>query len=412
LNIWYLSAYDQPKGQSPRTYIFSRELAKRGHRVTMFTNSYCHFTHTERLDPHEKWRIEEIDGIRVVWLRTIHYMGNGIGRGMNMVSNTRRAFQAARTFSDVPDVVIGPSVPLLCGWAAMKLAQWNGAAFVFEVRDVWPFALAADGGISKNGPVYLAFRYIEKLLYRKAQRISAVLPFIFDHVSQSGGDPKKVTWIPNGVDFERFDGFEAYDGGKDLPLVAMYVGGFGVSQDVVSIVRAAGILKEKGNDKYRFVLVGKGVTRPDCERKAASLGLRNVEFRDPVPKRDVPRLQMEADLLIAALIGTASFSFGMNSNKIYDYLASGRPMIFSGRTPNDPATSSGAGFSVPPQDPEAMAGALERFLELSPGERIEMGKRGRQYVERENDIPKLVERMESLLAQAVEEGESGLRHGR
>ncbi|MBE0603186.1 MAG: glycosyltransferase family 4 protein, partial [Deltaproteobacteria bacterium] len=398
MNIWYLSAYDQPKGQSPRTYIFSRELAKRGHRVTMFTNSYCHFTHAERLDPHEKWRIVEIDGIRVVWLRTIHYTGNGIGRGMNMVSNAWRAFQAARTFSDVPDVVIGPSVPLLCGWAAMKLAQRNGAAFVFEVRDVWPFALAADGGISKNGPVYLAFRYIEKLLYRKAQRISAVLPFIFDHVSRSGGDPKKVAWIPNGVDFERFDGFEAYDGGKDLPLVAMYVGGFGASQDVASIIRAAGILKEKGNDKYRFVLAGKGVTRPDCEREAASLGLKNVEFRDPVPKKDVPRLQMEADLLIAALIGTASFSFGMNSNKIYDYLASGRPMIFSGRTPNDPAASSGAGFSVPPQDPDALAGALERFLERRPEERIEMGKRGRRYVERENDIPKLVERMESLLS--------------
>lgn len=403
MNIWYLSAYDQPRGQSSRTYIFSRELARRGHRVTMFTNSYCHFTHAERLGPHEKWRIEEDDGIRVAWLRTIHYTGNGVGRGMNMVSNTWRAFQAARTFSDVPDVVIGPSVPLLCGWAAMKLAQWHRAAFVFEVRDVWPFALAADGGISRNGPVYLAFRYIEKLLYRKARRISAVLPFIFDHVAESGGDPKKVTWIPNGVDFERFDGFEAYDGGKDFPLVAMYVGGFGASQDVISIVRAAAILQEKGIDRYRFVLVGKGVKREDCEREAASLGLRNVEFRDPVPKKDVPKLQMEADILVASLIGTASFSFGMNSNKIYDYLASGRPMIFSGRTPNDPAASSGAGFSVPPENPVAMAGALERFLELSPGERIEMGKRGRRYVERENDIPKLVERMESLLTQAVEE---------
>jgi glycosyltransferase involved in cell wall biosynthesis len=365
LNIWYLSAYDQPKGQSPRTYIFSRELAKRGHRVTMFTNSYCHFTHSERLEPHEKWRIEEVDGIRVVWLRTMHYTGNGLGRGMNMVSNTVRAFQAARTFPDVPDVVIGPSVPLLCGWAAMKLAERHGAAFVFEVRDVWPFALAADGGISKYGPVYLGFRFIEKLLYRKAFRISAVLPFIFDHVAESGGDPKKVAWIPNGVDFERFDGFEAYDGGKDLPLVAMYVGGFGASQDVIGIVRAAGIRKEKGIDAYRFVLVGKGVKRAECEREAASLGLRNVEFRDPVPKKDVPRLQMEADVLIASLIGTASFSFGMNSNKIYDYLASGRPMIFSGRTPNDPARCPRRRLQRPPRAYRD-GGSAERFLHLSP----------------------------------------------
>jgi glycosyltransferase involved in cell wall biosynthesis len=378
----------------------------------MFTNSYCHFTHTERLDHGEKWRVEEVDGIRVVWLRTIHYTGNGVGRGMNMVSNTWRSFQAARTFSDVPDVVIGPSVPLLCGWAAMKLAEWNDAAFVFEVRDVWPFALAADGGISKRGPVYLAFRYIEKLLYRKAARISAVLPFIFDHVADSGGNPEKVTWIPNGVDLDRFSGFDEYDGGKDLPLVAMYVGGFGASQDIASILKAARILQEKGNGKYRFVLVGNGVKRPECEREAAKWGLNGVEFRDPVPKRDVPRLQMEADILIASLIGTASFSFGMNSNKIYDYLASARPMLFSGRTPNDPAASSGGGLSVPPENAEAMAAALERFLELRPEERIEMGKRGRRHVEKENDIPKLVERMETLLTQAVAERRSGRRRDR
>jgi hypothetical protein len=54
MNIWYLSAHDQPKGLSSRTYDFSRELVKRGHKVTMFTNGYCHFTHTERLAPGER----------------------------------------------------------------------------------------------------------------------------------------------------------------------------------------------------------------------------------------------------------------------------------------------------------------------------------------------------------------------
>lgn len=75
MNIWNISAHDQPRGQSSRTYDFSRELLKRGHQITMFTNSYCHWTHTERLSPNEKWRIEEIDGIRVVWMRTIKYTG-------------------------------------------------------------------------------------------------------------------------------------------------------------------------------------------------------------------------------------------------------------------------------------------------------------------------------------------------
>ena len=404
MNVWYLSAHDQPRGQSSRTYDFARELVKRGHRVTMFTNSYCHFTHEERLAPHEKWRIDEVDGIRVVWLRTIHYTGNGFMRGLNMLSNARRAIQVARILPEKPDVVIGPSVPPLTGWAASHLARRNGAAFVFEVRDVWPVILVDGGGLTKISPVYWAFRFIEKYLYRASQKISSVFPFLFQHVLESGSDPKKVTWIPNGVDFERFSGCEGYDGGKSLPLVAMYVGGYSVGHDVISIVRAAMILRKgPSGDKLRFVLVGDGIKRPECQREASLSGLSSVEFRDPVPKRDVPKLQMESDILIACLMDTPAFRFGLNLNKMFDYLASGRPIVFAGKVPNDPVTESGAGFTVPPEDPAAMAGALQRLLDMSPEERIELGSRGRRYVENEYDMRKLGDRMEFLLLQAIQE---------
>jgi len=405
MNIWYLSAHDQPKGQSSRTYDFSCELVKRGHRVTMFTNSYCHWTHTERLAPHEKWRIEEIDGIRVVWLRTVHYTGNGLRRGMNMISNAWRSIEVARLLSDKPDVVIGPSVPLGTGWAASKIARTKKASFVFEVRDVWPIALVDDGGLSKHSPVYYAFRFIEKYLYRKSHRISATMPFVFEHVAASGSNPAKVTWIPNGVNFERFSGFETYDGGEKNPLTAMYVGGFGVAHDVITIVRAANILRQKGNNQYRFVIVGNGVKKAECQQEASINALSNIEFRDSVPKSDVPRLQMESDVLIACVLDSAAYRFGLNLNKIFDYFASGRPVIFAGNAPNDPITESGAGFSVLPENPEMMAGALEKLLEMSPADRIEMGKRGRRYVESEFDMRKLAIRMESLLLQAIKDRE-------
>lgn len=406
MNIWYLSAYDQPKGHSARTYDFSRELVKRGHQVTMLTNSYCHFTHVERLAPHEKWRIEEIDGIRVVWLKTIHYTDNGWRRGANMLSNVMRSIQVAKKLPERPNVVIGPSVPIGTGWAASRIARMYGAAFVFEVRDVWPIILVDNGSLSKRSSSYHLFRFIEKYLYRKSQRISSVLPFIRNHVFESGSDPDKVTWIPNGVDFERFPSHEGYNGGIKLPLVVMYVGGYSVLHDVISIVRAANILQKKGICKYRFVLVGDGVKRPDCEREASFYGLPNIEFRDPVPKSDVPRLQTEADILIACVTDSPGFRFGLNLNKTYDYFASARPIIFSGNAPNDPVAKSGAGFSIPPEDPEAMADALMKFLEMSSAERIEMGKRGRRYVEREFDMRKLAIRMESLLLQAIKDRES------
>jgi len=244
---------------------------------------------------------------------------------------------------------------------------------------------------------------MEKSLYRESQRISATVPFLFEHVSESGSNPGKVTWIPNGVNFERFSGCDSYDGGTQSPLVVMYVGGFGVAHDVITLVRAAILLQGKGDASFRFVIVGNGPKRPECEREASLHGLTNVEFRNPVPKADIPRLQMESDVLVAAVTDSISYRFGLNLNKIFDYFASGRPVIFSGNAPNDPIAASGAGLTVPPEDPEKMVAALRKLLAMSPAERVEMGKRGRRYVESEFDMRKLATRMEILLSQAVED---------
>jgi glycosyltransferase involved in cell wall biosynthesis len=404
MNIWYLSAYDQPKGQSSRTYDFSRRLVVRGHQVTMFTNSYCHFTHVERLRSEERWRIEEMDGIRVVWLKTFHYSGNRWQRGANMLSNVLRSIQVARTFPEKPDVVIGPSVPLGTGWAALRIARMKGAAFVFEVRDIWPQALVDLGMLANGSLTYKIFRSVEKYLYREARRISAVLPLTWKHVGNSGADSSKVCWIPNGANLEQFTNTPCNSAGLP-PSTVMYVGGFSSTHDVSTILKAASILQKKGITGYRFVIVGSGWHRSDCENEARDLRLQNVEFCDPVPKSEIPNLQMHADVLIASVKNTPVYQFGINSNKIYDYLASSRPIIFSGNAPNDPVAESGAGFSIPPEDPEAMARALQKLLEMSLAERIEMGKRGRCYVENEFDIKKLAERMELLLLQAIRDKE-------
>ncbi len=401
MNIWYLSAHDQPRGKSARTYDFALELIRRGHEVTFFTNSYCHWTHKEFLKPDEQWRIEEIDGIRVIWLRTFPYTGNGWRRGVNMLTNARRSLQVAATLPDTPDVVIGPSVPLGTGWAAARIASRKKAAFVFEIRDVWPIALVYDGGLSQTSPAYYAFRALEKQMYKKAHQISATMPLVVDHVAESGGDPEKVTWMPNGVNLKRFAGFQSYEGGANEELVIMYIGGFGVAHDVISLIRAAAILKEAGATGYKFIIVGNGVKRPECKEEARKHNLTNIEFRDPVPKADVPRTQIEADVLVACVTDSEAYRFGLNLNKIFDYFASSRPVVFSGNAPNDPVVEANAGFSVPPETPKEMAKAFQSLMAMAPQQRKEMGARARHYVESKFDMRVLGGNMETLLKTAL-----------
>ena len=410
MNIWYLSAYDQPKGQSSRTYEYSRELVRRGHQVTMFTNSYSHFTHQERLNADETYRIERIDGIRVVWLRTIPYTDNGWRRGANMLSNAWRCFQVSGHLQDIPDIVVGPSVPILTGWAASVIAKRKDAAFIFEVRDIWPQSLVDLGALTTHSPLYFAFRNLEKYLYRRARRISAVLPLTWKHVAGSGVAPEKVVWIPNGTNLENYKDLPSYDGGTRLSLTVMYVGGFSITHDVITILRAAHILFIRGTNNIRFIIVGSGRQRSECEKEAANLGLTNVEFREPVPKSQIPRLQCEADVLISSVKDTPVYQFGINSNKIFDYLAASRPVIFAGNAPNDPISESGAGFNIPPENPDAMADSLETMLGMSPEKRMEIGLLGRRYAEEHFELKKLAVRMEDMFNDSYLEKIGGSHH--
>jgi hypothetical protein len=55
------------------------------------------------------------------------------------------------------------------------------------------------------------------------------------------------------------------------------------------------------------------------------------------------------------------------------------------------------------EDPEAMAGALETLLEMSPADRRTLGQKGRRDVEETFDMRTLGDRMEHLPSWAIED---------
>lgn len=402
MNIWYLSAYDQPRGQSTRTYDFSKELVKLGHRVTFFTNNYCHFTHQDKRSGVESYSEELIDGIQVVWLKTFKYKGNGFGRALNMLDNAKQIYFVSKKISFLPDVIIAPSVPLLTGYVGFLLSKRYKVPFVFEVRDVWPDALVDMGGIKKNSVVYYLFRFIEKLLYKKSARISSTLPNLREHVSKSGADSEKIVLIPNGIDLSAFTISLPKTKVVDNTFVIMYIGGFGLDHDVPTIIEAAKILRDSGDDRFRFIIIGGGVRKKMAVDLAKKYKLENMIFKDPIPKFDIPKVQNDADVLIASITKSDSYRFGLNLNKLCSYFASAKPVLFSGNPPNDPVKESGCGLSVDAESPVLMVEALKSLAAMSQDERICMGLRGLDYAQKNISMPILGTRMEKMLLEAIE----------
>ena len=180
----------------------------------------------------------------------------------------------------------------------------------------------------------------------------------------------------------------------------MYIGGFGLDHDVSTIIRAAKILQDERDQRFRFVIIGGGVRKPSCEEEARSYKLLNLEFRNPVPKSSLPEVQSDADILLAAITDSKSYRFGLNLNKLCSYFASARPVLFSGNTPNNPVEDSGAGLTVKAENPQAMVDGLRTLAFKSPAQRIAMGEFGRSYAQTTLSMEVLGARMEKMLFSA------------
>jgi glycosyltransferase involved in cell wall biosynthesis len=293
---------------------------------------------------------------------------------------------------------VGSSVHLVAALAGWFVAVLRRVPFVFEVRDLWPQALVDMGALRPTGMVTRLLRGLEKFLYRRARMVISVPPGGVDYIAGLGIPREKVVHIPNGVARR-----EAAAGPAELVsrirdlraqgcVVAGYTGWHGLANRVDVLVEAARLLRDRGRDDIRMVLVGDGPEKAACERLAARYGLPNVLFVPPVPRTEVAGLLESVDITLFALRDTAVFRYGLSCNKLFDYLASGRPMVFAADEERNPVRGAEAGICVPAESPEAVAGALEKLADLGPEGRREMGERGRHYVATHHDMGVLAER--------------------
>ena len=136
------------------------------------------------------------------------------------------------------------------------------------------------------------------------------------------------------------------------------------------------------------------------------MGLKNVNFRDPVDREGVRRYYQMADLCLVPLRNVPLFNAFIPS-KMFEIMSMGKPMVasISGEAA-DIIKRSGGGVVVIPEDSEAIAAALVD-LYRSPEKRRKMGIAGRVFVSSYYNRKFLASRYMDLLKEAV----TGFRRG-
>lgn len=397
-NIWMFNHYatkpDEPK---TRGYDLGRELIKKGYSVTIFASSFSHYRLEEKyLKRGEKYKIEDYNGVKFVWIRTFPYSKNDWKRFLNMFSFSWRAFWISVKMKERPDLIIGTCVHPFAVLSAYYVSKIKKSRFFFEITDLWPQNLVDLGFLSARNPLVKLAYLLESFLLSRAEKIIIIPPNIGDYLDKKKVSKEKIVWIPNGLDLSFYDTMKDYDGGEEGRLVCMYSGIFSRYAGLEIIVEAAKILQDDKQENIKILLLGGGAEKERLFKIVERYGLKNLEFIDMVPREKVLSYYENVDVFISIIKDIVS-SVGVSSKKLNDYMAAGRPVIFAVNSKNNPIEDAKAGFTVKPENPKELAEAMKKMAEISPMERSEMGRRAKRYAEENLDIKVLAAKLEKLI---------------
>src|SRR3990170_2021149 len=268
------ASFDEPGGT--RHYEFARLLAARGHKVTLIASPVSYITGEKTLSsvpsPNQTPTIKgkgagETGEVHI--LRATVYSAHHksfFHRIIAFFSFMLSSFFIGLKVKNV-DVIWGTSPPIFQGVTAWALARVKRVPFLFEVRDLWPqFAIAV--GVLKNPILIRLSEWLERFLYRRADRVMVNSPGFIKHVSERGA--KQVELVPNGSDPEMFDpvddgsAFRESCGLKDK-FVALYAGAHGMSNDMDVVLNSASLLADTD---IQIVLLGDGKEKPSLQQRA------------------------------------------------------------------------------------------------------------------------------------------------
>jgi len=382
-----------------RHHEMARYLRSKGHRVTILTGQMSYFTGERTASG---WCAVERDDVGVEIWRSFSYRGwhhSFLHRMISFFSFMFSSFIAGLRVEDV-DLVWGTSPPIFQGITAWALARIRRVKFLFEVRDLWP-AFAVAVGVLRNPALIFLSRWLERFLYRRADRVVVNSPGYVSFVRARGAS--QVDLVPNGVDISMFTPQSKGDSyrqemGLEGKVIALYAGAHGLSNDLDLVLDAAEILQDE--HEILFVLVGAGKEKPRLKRIAREKGLKNVRFLPPEPKERMAQVLAAADLCIAVLKPIELYKTTY-PNKVFDYMAAGRPIALAiDGVIREVVEGAKAGLFVPPGDAKALA---QTVLQLAQDDvqRRAMGDAGRNYVtthfNRGDQVRKLLQVMTSLV---------------
>jgi glycosyltransferase involved in cell wall biosynthesis len=385
-------------GMTLRHYYLAREFKKLNIKTTIVTASYSHFLKSYPKMKNKMFKQEKVDGIDYLWIKVIKYARSfDKKRVIKWFEFMVKLFFIGKCLKNKPAILIcSPTAPF-CILPAYFLAKKYRAKLVFEVRDIWPLTLVELGGFSQHNLFIKLMGWFERFALKKADIVVSNLADYKEHIKNITID-KKTHWISNGINLDEIKNIEDISENirKRIPkdrFIVGYTGKLGVSNAIDYLIDVAKLLAK--NKNIFFVVVGDGQEKDKLINKAKKL--TNIIFIETIKKTQVQTMLSLFDVCFIGLHKENLFKYGVSPNKLFDYMLSAKPIIFSIDTNNDIVSFYNCGLSVEAENVAQIKKAIEKLYHMSEGERKRLGENGKRAVLENFTYQKLAKKYISIL---------------
>lgn len=378
-------------------YAFPREYGGITRNFDMFSrlkNWQFHIAATSR--NHYSGEIMKVADPRFSLFPIPAYRGNGPMRMLGWVAFAVQT--TAKGLVTRADIYFGSSPHMLAPLSALVVARLRRKPFVLEVRDLWPESIVTAGSLTEGSRLHRWLVALERLLYREAAEIVVVTSGWEDHFRSLGITTDKITVISNGADLADY---EVNESKAELRarygiegFTAVFTGNHSPYVGLDTILDAAQTLPD-----VNFLLVGSGSRKPWAVQEALHRGLKNVSFRDPIGKPELPALLSACDVGLHTISPQSVFDKGMSPNKLFDYMATGLPAVSNARIPlRNVITDDQVGAVT---EPEELAAGIARVRDADGSTRDRWIRDGRRLMRERFSLQAAAQSLEGVLDRAA-----------
>lgn len=380
--IWFLNqnSYLPEDGPHTRHYALAKYLVQKGYEPFIFAGNELHHN-GRRIDTHGELFVEKIvNGVHFLYVRTTHYEKNDHRRAMNIASYYRNVFPACRAIAKKygsPDIIYASCMYPTAIAAGIKLAKKYNIKCISESRDIVPEGFVKDGALKEKSLIAkAASAYMKRLYYNSDSLVftfSGGKEYIRDKgwdIGQGGRvDLNKVHYINNGVDLDDFNqNAKAFVlPNKDLDdsntKCVVYFGAIRFMNNMPLFLDTAKALQNKERNDIKILLWGTGTKMEEVQKAIDEAYLKNISLEGYVDKKYIPGIAKRADLFIGTGNST-NLKYGMSFNKLFDYLAGGKPIILPFKSGNSIVEKNRAGTEIENATGETIADEIIRYADM------------------------------------------------